>query len=115
MLYSNTPLGAVGISDDYFSALVSNAVADCYGVAGLAKTDTFDGVRQIFPRNAPKRGVRTQVVNGKLVISLHIKVTYGVNIATIVQNICDKVKYAVESGTQLEVQRIDVYVDDIVV
>jgi uncharacterized alkaline shock family protein YloU len=48
------------------------------------------------------------------VIELHIKVTYGLNIAAIVRSITHKVKYAVEDATTLKVERIDVYVDDIV-
>ena len=49
-----------------------------------------------------------------LVIELHIKVTFGLNIAAIVRSITHKVKYAVEDATGLKVQRIDVCVDDIV-
>ena len=45
---------------------------------------------------------------------LHIKMTYGVNIAAIVRSITHKVKYAVEDATGLQVRRIDVCVDDIV-
>ena len=52
--------------------------------------------------------------DGQLVIELHIKVTYGVNIAAIVRSITHKVRYAVEDATGLNVRRIDVCVDDIV-
>lgn len=115
MLYSNTPLGAVGISDEYFTALVGSAVANCYGVAGLANAPALSHMRQLFPRHGAGKGVTTQISDGKLIISLHIKITYGVNISTIVENICERVKYAVENATPLSVKRIDVYVEDIVV
>ena len=45
---------------------------------------------------------------------LHIKVGYGLNIATIVQSITHKVKHEVENATGLKVERIEVSVDDIV-
>ena len=64
--------------------------------------------------NYPDKGVRVTEEDGKLVIELHIKVTYGLNIAAIVRSITHKVKYAVEDATTLKVERIDVYVDDIV-
>ena len=51
--------------------------------------------------------------DGRLVISLHIKVAYGLNIAAIVKSITHKVKYVVENATGLSVARIDVAVDDI--
>ena len=47
-------------------------------------------------------------------IELHIKVGYGLNIATIVQSITHKVKREVENATGLKVERIEVSVDDIV-
>ena len=52
-------------------------------------------------------------IRDSLVIELHIKVTFGLNIAAIVRSITHKVKYAVEDATGLKVQRIDVCVDDI--
>ena len=36
MIIHETPLGLIQISDDYFKALVSHVVSDCYGVRGLA-------------------------------------------------------------------------------
>ena len=62
----------------------------------------------------PDKGVRVTEDDGQLVIELHIKMTYGVNIAAIVRSITHKVKYAVEDATSLRVRRIDVCVDDIV-
>ena len=68
----------------------------------------------VLGTNYPDKGVRVTEEDGKLVIELHIKVTYGLNIAAIVRSITHKVKYAVEDATTLKVERIDVYVDDIV-
>ena len=62
----------------------------------------------------PEKGVRVTEEDGQLAIELHIKVTYGVNIAAIVRSITHKVRYAVEDATALKVRRINVCVDDIV-
>ena len=51
---------------------------------------------------------------GRLVIALHIKVGYGLNISTITQSITHRVKDEVEHATGLKVARIDVFVDDII-
>ena len=58
--------------------------------------------------------MRVTEEDGQLAIELHIKVTYGVNIAAIVRSITHKVRYAVEDATALKVRRINVCVDDIV-
>lgn len=91
------------------------AAQSCYGVCGMATGGTSDSLKTIvLGTNYPDKGVRVTEEDGKLVIELHIKVTYGLNIAAIVRSITHKVKYAVEDATTLKVERIDVYVDDIV-
>ena len=98
-----------------FRGLVGAAAQSCYGVCGMATGGTSDSLKTIvLGTNYPDKGVRVTEEDGKLVIELHIKVTYGLNIAAIVRSITHKVKYAVEDATTLKVERIDVYVDDIV-
>ena len=85
----------------------------------MAPGEKFMTVRDIMRRYNVSQLIVDRAVNrlcedGKLVIELHIKVTYGLNIAAIVRSITHKVKYAVEDATTLKVERIDVYVDDIV-
>ena len=50
-------------------------------------------------------------IGGKLVVDLHIIVTYGVNISAIVKSIINKVRYTVEEATGLTVSKVNVYVD----
>ena len=49
-----------------------------------------------------------------LVIELHIIVTYGVNISTIVDSIVNKVRYTIEEATCLSVKEVNVYVDSMI-
>ena len=110
MIKFYNPLGKVCMTSDYFAGLVGAA-----GVCGMATGGTSDSLKTIvLGTNYPDKGVRVTEEDGKLVIELHIKVTYGLNIAAIVRSITHKVKYAVEDATTLKVERIDVYVDDIV-
>ena len=51
---------------------------------------------------------------GKLVIALHIKVGFGLNISTITQSITHRVKDEVEQATGLKVARVVVSVDDVI-
>ena len=109
MIKFYNPLGKVCMTSDYFAGLVGAAAQSCYGVCGMATGGTSDSLKTIvLGTNYPA------CEDGKLVIELHIKVTYGLNIAAIVRSITHKVKYAVEDATTLKVERIDVYVDDIV-
>ena len=107
--------GKVSMTGDYFAGLVSAAASSCYGVADMATSGASDTVKgMIFGSDFPDKGVRVTEDGGKLVIELHIKVTYGLNISAIVKSITQKVKYVVEDATGLQVKKINVSVDDIV-
>ena len=107
--------GKVSMTGDYFAGLVSAAASSCYGVADMATSGASDTVKgMIFGSEFPDKGVRVTEDGGKLVIELHIKVTYGLNISAIVKSITHKVKYVVEDATGLQVKKINVSVDDIV-
>ena len=107
--------GKVSMTGDYFAGLVSAAASSCYGVADMATSGASDTVKgMIFGSDFPDKGVWVTEDGGKLVIELHIKVTYGLNISAIVKSITHKVKYVVEDATGLQVKKINVSVDDIV-
>jgi len=106
-------IGSVTISSDYFANLVGYHVKNCYGVIGMATSGAVQGIRSfLFGSNFPEKGVRVFENEGKLDIEIHIKVIYGVNIAAIVESIASKVKYVVEEATDLTVNAVNVYVDE---
>lgn len=112
MIRIETTLGTIEISQEYFANLVGNAVTACYGVAGMVKSGTRQGLRAvIYKRTFADEGVRVHSENGKLVVDLHIKVIYGMNISAIAQSIVNKVHYTVESATGLDVKKVNVFVD----
>lgn len=108
--FENT-LGSVEISQEYFANLVGRAASECFGVSGMISSP-YQGLKSIVSsKDIPNRGVRVRTDNGKLVIDLHIAVTYGVNISAIVKSIVHKVRYTVEDSTGFLVARVNVYVD----
>lgn len=113
MIRIETALGTIEISQEYFANLVGSAVSSCYGVSGMVKSGTVQGVRGMLfnKREFPDDGVRVHSENGKLVVDLHIKVIYGMNIAAIAKSIVNKVHYTVESATGLTVKKVNVFVD----
>ncbi len=115
MISFETNLGTVEITQNYFSTLVGAAASSCFGVVSMSDSTANDGLRTLLKRKAaPNRGVKVRAVGGKLMIELHIVVSYGVNISAIVKSIVHKVKYTVESATGLCVGKVGVYVDKVV-
>ena len=107
--YENT-LGTVEISQEYFANLIGMAASECYGVAGMINS-TYQGLRYAITKSdVPDKGVRVKTTDGKLIVDIHIAVTYGINISAIVQSIIHNVRYTVEECTGFKVARVNVYV-----
>ena len=115
MITYYTPTGSVSLTGDFFAELVGQAAKDCYGVADMSSGSAADSLKCMVMGDAAEKGVRVTQKDNKLQIELHIKVGFGVNIATIVHSITHRVKHEVEDATGLSVARIDVSVDDILV
>lgn len=112
MIKLENHLGSIDISHDYFVNLVGNAVVSCFGVAAMSTAGAKQGLMQhVSKRETLNKGIKVRVKNQKLVIDLHIIVTYGTNISAIVKSIMHKVQYTVEENTGFNVARVNVYVD----
>ena len=115
MITSRFPLGNVSFTDGYFSTLVGEATKQCYGVAAMAPRGMTDAVKSmVYGSDYPEKGVRVTQQNGRLVIELHIAVSYGLNISTAARSISHRVKDEVEQATGLKVARVVVSVDDVI-
>ncbi len=114
MITYTNPMGSVSLTGSYFAELVGQAARGCYGVADLSPAAPAENLKSIVLHGGlAEKGVKVTQKEGRLCIDLHIKVGYGVNIATIVRSITHRVKHEVEYATGLRVARIDVSVDDI--
>lgn len=112
MIQMENHLGTIEISQEYFSYLIGNAVSSCYGVAGMVKSGTKQGLRALLSRRTyADEGIRVHSESKKLVVDLHITVIYGMNISAISNSIVNKVRYVVEEATGLSVKRVNVFVD----
>ncbi|MCQ2486933.1 MAG: Asp23/Gls24 family envelope stress response protein [Clostridia bacterium] len=116
MVKVENPLGTIEITEEYFSELLGNVVPTCFGVAGMADSNAFQGIRSFLDRKHQylDRGVSVVREPDGLVIGLHIVVTYGVNISEVVKNIVEKVRYTIEEVTDMDVKKINVYVDSMI-
>ena len=115
MITSRFPLGDVSFSAESFSTLVGVATKQCYGVAAMTPRDLTDVVKSVVRGNDySEKGVRVTQEEGRLVIELHIAVSYGLNISTAARSIPHRVKDEVEQATGLKVARVVVSVDDVV-
>ncbi|MEG0272939.1 MAG: Asp23/Gls24 family envelope stress response protein [Hydrogenoanaerobacterium sp.] len=112
MVKLTTHLGTTNISQVYFANLVGHVASECFGVAGMSNTDATQGLRTMLTqKESPDHGVRVRLDGNKLLVDLHIIVSYGVNISAIVKSIVNKVRYSIEEATDMEVAKVNVFVD----
>lgn len=112
MIKIENHLGLIEISYDYLTALIGQTVTSCFGVAGMNSSGAKQNFLSILKRdNTIDKGVLIKLVKNKLLINLHITVTYGTNISAIVKSISNKVRYTVEEETGIQVLKVNVYID----
>lgn len=111
MISMENQYGVIEISQEYFANLVGKAASECFGVVGMVSSPA-QGIRAaLTKKDILDKGVRVRTTGGGLVIDLHIVVVYGMNISAIVKSIINKVRYTVEQSTNLDVAKVNVYVD----
>ena len=117
MIKLENPNGYIEITNNYFSNLVGRAAQSCFGVTGMVNSNAYQNIKSVIKSKVSHenydQGVSVKSVNGALIIDLHISVSYGVNINAIADSITNKVRYTVESVTDLKVSKVNVYVDAI--
>jgi uncharacterized alkaline shock family protein YloU len=115
MIKIKNPNGYIEVTNSYFASLVGRAAQSCFGVTGMVNPNPYRSLKAAVKNRASldnsDRGVTVKNDNGRLIIDLHISVSYGVNINAIVDSITNKVRYTVEEATDLEVSKVNVYID----
>lgn len=105
--------GTISINKSSISKIAGIAAIDCYGIVGMAAKSISDGFFKLLKVERLERGVEINEVNGKLNIELHIIVLYGTSIPAIGKTLVDSVKYKIEKYTNLPVENIVVFVEDL--
>ena len=109
MLYMENQIGRITVSDSYLRELTEQTVMQCFGVAGFAQVRLAD--KLLEGRFSP---VVIEDADNKLNISVHVKVMYGVNIPAVVNALMHKIEFVTEEAVRIPVERVRVFVDEIV-
>ena len=113
--------GYIEITNNYFAKLVGNAAQSCFGVTRMVSSNAMQSIKSVIKNKVERasdmdnssQGITVKSVNGALVIDLNIAVSYGVNISAIADSIVNKVRYTIESATDLKVSEVNVHIEGI--
>lgn len=115
MIKVTNHIGTIGVSAKYLRSLISQTAESCFGVAGMNSYGAVQSVKNIVRKDsAENNGVIIRQSENKLIIDLHITVTYGVNVGAITDSIAHKVSYVVTERAGIEVEAVNVFVDALV-
>ena len=108
--------GFINISSEVFTNLTGDAATSCFGVKGMTVRSVTDGLVHLLRKESMGKGVHvTYNDNDSISIELHIAVDQGVNIPVVCGSIMDQVRYQVTYGTGIDVKRIDIFVDSMMI
>ena len=121
MIKFENPNGYIEITNSYFAKLVGNAAQSCFGVTRMVNSNPVQSIKSAIINRVERaseldnsnQGVVIKSVNGALVVDLSIAVSYGVNINAIADSIVNKVRYTIESATDLKVSEVNVHIEGI--
>ncbi|WBW49582.1 Asp23/Gls24 family envelope stress response protein [Peptoniphilus equinus] len=106
-------LGNVIVENSVIANIAGISAMESYGIVGMASTNAADGLLEILRFDNLSKGIKVNTEEGRLTISLHVVLEYGVRISTVGNNIMDRVKFNVENLTGLTVDFIEVLVEGI--
>ena len=108
-----TTLGRIEVSPRAIASIAARAVLTSYGVVGMASGTLRDGIAEILNLENVHRGVGVAVVDGQVVIELHVVIEYGTRISVVAHNMMDSVKFSVEQALAMPVREVNVHVQGV--
>ncbi|MDD7268158.1 MAG: Asp23/Gls24 family envelope stress response protein [Lachnospiraceae bacterium] len=111
--YSNE-LGQVTINTEVIAKYAGSVAVECFGIVGMAGTRMTDGLVQLLKREYLSKGIRVSMTDeGKVSLAFHVIVSYGVNIATVADNLSSNVRYKLKQFMGLEVDQVRIHVEGV--
>lgn len=108
-IQNESSLGEVQIADDVVATIAAYAAADVKGVASVAGNTAKERINKRGMKN-PSKGVKVDVLEGVVTISMSLIVKYNFSIINVTKNVQEKVKTTIENMTSLEVADINIKV-----
>ena len=106
-IHQDPNLGEVKIADEVVAIIAALAATEVVGVASMAGNITNDLIARLGMKNL-SRGVKVDVLEGIVTVSLALVLKYGYNIMDVSAKIQEKVKAAVENMTGLTVADVNI-------
>jgi uncharacterized alkaline shock family protein YloU len=105
----HSELGRVEISPEVIEVIASIAASDVEGVASM-RGNFATGVAERFGKKSHNKGVKVELGEEGIAISVYVVMNYGVSIPEVAQNIQDHIRQGLKNMTALEASEINIFV-----
>lgn len=110
---ANEVAGNLIVSEDVLADVAGHAALQCYGVVGMAASNTVDGIAKLLLNSRLRRGVVVSTDEEGTLVSLYVILEHGVNINVVSNNLVDQVSFALKDFIQDSLKGVDVHVQGI--
>ena len=107
-------VGNITISDEVVSVIAGVATSEVKGVSSMSGS-IAGGIAEILGKKNMGKGVKVILDGDVATIDLHITVIYGAKVPEVAWEIQEKVKKAVETMTGLVVDKVNIYIEGVVI
>lgn len=115
MEHSELFIGGIGISKNVIATIVSQAAQKVEGVASVGGNVITSSLISVFTKSQPSGpAVESEVVDGKLKVSIHLSVFYGYPFTKLAASVREAIATAMTEQVGIEVSSIDVCIDGLV-
>ncbi|MCC5910712.1 MAG: Asp23/Gls24 family envelope stress response protein [Clostridiaceae bacterium] len=105
--------GKIKIAHDIVMTIARHAAEEVEGITSI-KGGLPGGIGELFSKNTSnKKGIKIQSQETQVVINLSVVVKYGTIIPEVIGQVQEKVKSSIESMTDIQVSKVNVFVQDI--
>ena len=111
--------GTITYANEVSAIIAGVAANEIEGVAGMAGTNSSASLADILTRRVTSatknltKGVKVEVVDGKVKVDVNFVVEYGSPVPEVAKNIQENVKKAIETMSGLEVTSVNVLVQGV--
>jgi uncharacterized alkaline shock family protein YloU len=103
--------GKLRVSNDCIADLAGYAAMECYGVVGMAVTDTQNGVLHLLPAQRLRKGIGVSYEGSTVIVDLHVVIEQGVNMASVSKNLQDSVRFLLKKIAEFEDVDVRVHIE----
>ncbi len=105
--------GKIKISNDVIMVITQKTIEEIKGIVSFSSGLSKNIVETFSKKNNSKKAVKIDNEEKFIEINISVVVEYGVVIPQLVKMVQEKVKQAIEVMTDINVEKVNVYVQDI--